>query len=329
MQYFLSGKLKEKFDLNVQFITTNSSKLSSLPITNGQIIALNDVPGYYYDMNDSRNHVSGTEIVSSLPTSGESNILYVCTDSEELYRWNGTEFIKLLESPSDNQSYVRKNGKWSKLNYIYECTSGSVSDPTNIRNIVQTFNSSSANTLYLKIEGTLSIVSSNTPYLNFTVASGKNLYLDFSNCYVSFLGHNCNIFLFLNGSGTAYVIGLNNPIATVGISASTKVCLQNCQFGSNSVMSTAVSSSGELIISNSTFDLTELTCAISLSSTQPVANIHDCNFIPHVSDNAGKAIKLTSSTDKSKVSVYNNQIPADGFQTKNATVDVSFTNICT
>ena len=42
----------------VRFIYISSDKLNTLPYQEGQIIALTDVSGYYYDMNGSRYKVS-------------------------------------------------------------------------------------------------------------------------------------------------------------------------------------------------------------------------------------------------------------------------------
>ena len=40
--------------MDVKFIKTTSSQLSNLPVVNGQLIALTDISGYYYDMGDVR-----------------------------------------------------------------------------------------------------------------------------------------------------------------------------------------------------------------------------------------------------------------------------------
>lgn len=40
--------------MEVKFIETTKSNLDSLPIVNGQVIALNDYPGMYYDLNGHR-----------------------------------------------------------------------------------------------------------------------------------------------------------------------------------------------------------------------------------------------------------------------------------
>lgn len=45
--------------MNVSFVNTTSSKLSSLSIVNGQLIALSDKAGLYYDINNSRYEAVG------------------------------------------------------------------------------------------------------------------------------------------------------------------------------------------------------------------------------------------------------------------------------
>ena len=57
--------------MDVQFITTSSDQLANLPIVNGQIIALFDKTGYYYDMNNKRYGVgSGTTAITSTSAAG-------------------------------------------------------------------------------------------------------------------------------------------------------------------------------------------------------------------------------------------------------------------
>lgn len=75
----------------VKFTTTTSDKLSTLAITNGQIIALADIDGYYYDMGGVRHAAVGVKQVDILPAAGQSGMIYIF--NSKLYVWNGTQFV--------------------------------------------------------------------------------------------------------------------------------------------------------------------------------------------------------------------------------------------
>jgi len=79
-------------DYNLSLITTTSDKLSTLTITDGQLITLSDKAGFFYDMNNARFSVSGVQLVASLPASGQEDVLYIY--NSELYIWDGTEFVQ-------------------------------------------------------------------------------------------------------------------------------------------------------------------------------------------------------------------------------------------
>lgn len=62
--------------MNVSYTLTTSAKLSNLPIVNGQLIYLQDVAETYYDDNGARKQISSVKVVSSLPESGRTGVLY-------------------------------------------------------------------------------------------------------------------------------------------------------------------------------------------------------------------------------------------------------------
>lgn len=76
--------------MDVLFTTTSSAKLNSIPVVNGQIIALNDKLGYYYDMGSIRRRINQIEFVDSDPPSGKglSEILYVNSKTFKSYIWS-------------------------------------------------------------------------------------------------------------------------------------------------------------------------------------------------------------------------------------------------
>jgi len=78
----------------VKFTTTTSDKLSTLAITNGQIIALADVDGYYYDMGGTRHSATGVKLVPMLPATGQTGLVYIFNN--KFYLWDGTQFVSAM-----------------------------------------------------------------------------------------------------------------------------------------------------------------------------------------------------------------------------------------
>lgn len=95
--------------MDVKFTTTTSAKLNTLPIEDGQIIALSDKPGYYYDMGSARHKVS-------------SEYVYTCNESNE----DRTNILSILStfntsvSSGVNSMYLKIEGK-----YVRQSTTGS------------------------------------------------------------------------------------------------------------------------------------------------------------------------------------------------------------
>lgn len=87
--------------MDVKFITTTAAKLSTVPVADGQIIALSDKDAYYYDMGSIRHRASSTSHLTSLPATGQTDVLYVITSSEDvgIYIWNDTSF-ECISSPN-------------------------------------------------------------------------------------------------------------------------------------------------------------------------------------------------------------------------------------
>lgn len=105
--------------MDVTFITTTAAKLNSIPIVDGQVIAISDESSYYYDMNNKRNRVSGTAFVSNLVGTGQENMLYVVSDPAGLYLYENGEYKSILpdagipDAPSDGKLYGRQDGEWA------------------------------------------------------------------------------------------------------------------------------------------------------------------------------------------------------------------------
>lgn len=82
--------------LEVVFITTTYDRLSTVPIKNGQIIALSDRSGYYYDHANKRFQVGGIITLDSPPqlgvTPGTEGSIYLSIEPPGLYFYVGGQF---------------------------------------------------------------------------------------------------------------------------------------------------------------------------------------------------------------------------------------------
>ena len=70
--------------MEVKFVSTSSTRLSELPILNGQLICLTDKNASFYDMGGSRRAITSVRIVSALPSTADvqEGILYGLVDSQ-------------------------------------------------------------------------------------------------------------------------------------------------------------------------------------------------------------------------------------------------------
>lgn len=92
-----------------KFITTTSAKLSSIPVTNGQVIALSDRAAWFYDMEGSRHAVVGANIVTTnLPEQGVADTLYILSDANNsgVYIWKDTSFQKVAELSKEYTTFT-------------------------------------------------------------------------------------------------------------------------------------------------------------------------------------------------------------------------------
>lgn len=84
--------------MDVKFYTTTSSKLSDLPIVNGQLIFLEDTDAGYYDMGNTRRNISGVQILSALPSTAvvQEDIIYGIVNAAghvDSYVWNDQQHV--------------------------------------------------------------------------------------------------------------------------------------------------------------------------------------------------------------------------------------------
>lgn len=94
----------------VRFIYVTSAELKSLPYQEGQIIALTDASGYYYDMGGERRTVSNNVNLSSVPFAittekGSSTTLFMCVVPEIEQLNPGTCMYVINSRPSATAAF--------------------------------------------------------------------------------------------------------------------------------------------------------------------------------------------------------------------------------
>lgn len=170
--------------MDVVFITTSANNLSNVAVKNGQVIALRDAPGYYYDHDNTRWHVGGILQVTSLPPLNDivegSPALYFLTVTDGAYGPGvyapndlHTAWIRIAgnvideDAPQDSRDYVRRNGAWVAPYSVVFCT-GLTSDIQRINDAIDAFYSSN------KLYGVVRVVGS----VNFGSNLGLNIFAD-------------------------------------------------------------------------------------------------------------------------------------------------------
>ena len=92
--------------MDVRYITVKSNKLNTIPIVDGQIIAISDKDAWFYDMEGTRRVVSGQKMVESLPTDTSGiypDTLFFVTSgpNKGIFWWTGTEFKTVANANTD------------------------------------------------------------------------------------------------------------------------------------------------------------------------------------------------------------------------------------
>lgn len=311
--------------MDVKFISTTSEKLSDLPVVNGQIIALSDISGYYYDMNDTRYTASNIEFVNNLPTSGSSNKLYIYKNN--IYTWDGSKFSLASNAPSDGKFYGKKNGQWATLDNIYTCT-GSSDDIANINAIISGYlSNNNIHTARLSIDGKLSHVVSNSAIQIIKASNNttKSIMLDFSNCQIS-ADVESGVFIYANSISQLGVYGLHNVSKSNIISASnvTHLVVKDSSLSDIAGAACGVSITGGCgTIQNCTINLDNITKGIEANNVISL-NVSGCIFTG--SNTRGRGI--VASGDENTLNVANNYLPQDCVSWNDTILDPQFSNIC-
>lgn len=104
--------------MDVKYITVKSSKLATVPVADGQIIAISDKDAWFYDMEGTRRPVSGQSVATSLPEDTDRlypNTLFIVSEGEDrgIHWWDGTSFnlISNLNTDENVTSEVVALGK--------------------------------------------------------------------------------------------------------------------------------------------------------------------------------------------------------------------------
>lgn len=311
--------------MDVKFITTTSEKLSDLPVVNGQIIALSDISGYYYDMNDTRYTASNIEFVNNLPTSGSANKLYIYKNN--IYTWNGSKFLLASNAPSDGKFYGKRNGQWATIANTYTCTSSS-DDIANINAIIRGYLSdNNIHGARLSIDGKLSHVVGN-PAIKVSRDSNdtaKSIILDFSNCQIN-ADVQSGVFIYASNISQLEVCGLHNVSRSNIVDASnvTHLAVKDSSLSDIAGATCGVRITGGCgTIQNCTINLDNITQGIVASSVISLT-VSDCIFSG--SNTQGKGIVASGS--ENTLHIVNNYLPQDCVTWNGTILDPQFSNIC-
>lgn len=113
--------------MDVKFVTVRSSTLNSVPVVDGQLIALEDLNGLYYDMNSVRYRVSGVRVASSVSGTGQDNEICVVPEGENqgVYVWDSVSKSYVLVANKDTDTYLSIVKSTSLANVFPVATDGS------------------------------------------------------------------------------------------------------------------------------------------------------------------------------------------------------------
>ena len=95
--------------MDVKFITVAKSNVSSVPVVDGQVIALQDRNGLYYDMNSVRRNVRGVSVVKDLKQVGDPDCLYALFNhgsKDGIYAWNDEAKRYEIIASKDTDKYI-------------------------------------------------------------------------------------------------------------------------------------------------------------------------------------------------------------------------------
>lgn len=94
--------------MDVKFVTVRKSNLNAVPVVDGQVLAVEDANGFYYDMNSQRYPVSAVRVMPQLTGVGRPEEIAVVTsgDSPGIYFWDSTNNAYVLIANKDTDTYL-------------------------------------------------------------------------------------------------------------------------------------------------------------------------------------------------------------------------------
>lgn len=112
--------------MDVKFTTVKKSSLGTVPVIDGQIIALSDYTGFYYDLGSTRRSAGSIRIASSLSGKGNPGELLAVTSGNDqgLYVWDESSNSYMLIASKDTDTYMSFVKDESKTKMYITSTDG-------------------------------------------------------------------------------------------------------------------------------------------------------------------------------------------------------------
>lgn len=107
--------------MDVKFISVAKNNLGIVPTVDGQVIALEDSNGFYYDMDNVRYSVSKVEVCEQLSGIGDSSTAYIVSNGSNagVYVWSDAQSSFVLIANKDTDTYLSiVNNKALETSYI-------------------------------------------------------------------------------------------------------------------------------------------------------------------------------------------------------------------
>lgn len=351
--------------IEVSYKVTSARGLDSVPIINGQLIALNDVPGYYYDHNNQRFHVGGITTVSSLPDPAErseyDNSLYMLTEISDgnppgLYvldhdneSWNRIASGSIgLDAPSDGNYYLRKNENWTTPYHVIHCDNRQ-NDVDVINSAINSlYTTAGLKTLHLKVEGNLLINHMNT--YNIVIQASeheKHLILDFSDLVITQQSNYSGKFIYVGSTsdtpagqdpGSITIKGLdltNVTCPSIRIGCEQRVTLEGCRFVSKyaereDMSNIKIVDAPLVTIRDCSFTFYVLTNEIFMDcGDTAIIDIHGNSFVQIGSLISDAIVAILGSSFQTRTSVNSNTFIGSRLSVygTSSLVDVSYNNL--
>lgn len=318
--------------MDVVFITTNAQNLNNVAVKNGQVIALRDCPGYYYDHDNTRWYVGGFIKVTQLPQlvdvlPGSSAIYMLLEDDGSMMPGlylpdtDNNEWVCIASSgigsdaPSDSRYYVRRNNQWVEPHATVYCT-GSQSDVQRINTAIDQITSSAVTSGLVRVCGDLkfynSAVSTQNHIIVSTVGESQSVTIDFSEANISTASSHASPIIEVTYRGSAsyptgrvQLVGLD-ATAVVGkiltVDTPQPVDLIQCKFvhGVNNTSAVVdVSNAGPLQLTSSIVVFPDTTTA----TTYPFMDVRVAEVPVNIHGNTFRMANMSSSVSEKILSV--------------------------